>query len=41
MKMWIKEWYETIKLMATDRETYKVLCREGFDEDDFVEVDRP
>lgn len=39
---WIKGWWETMMIRFFDPETYAILAsKDGFDEDDFVEVERP
>ena len=39
---WIRGWWETLKIKWFDPETYAILCAAPtFDEDDFIEVERP
>lgn len=42
MIAWLKGWYETLVIRFTQPELYAQLTnKDGFDEDDFVEVERP
>lgn len=41
MMAWFRGWLETARIYFFDRETYDFLVNGRFDEDDFVEVDRP